>query len=182
MIDPKALEALFRYTIGDFKRNKEAEEAMTYGRSKELIGDNVTELGKVETKLTDDQKRFIGQEEKKPDIESIRVNLVEDPEKKTGLASLNKKSDNVIPSQEKIDASSNVTEQQQDIEVDTVPTISQMYPRGTNLIKLYESQNKSGNPYLKAYKDPSTGKFTIGFGNIMIDGRPVSSSASCRLI
>ena len=58
-------------------------------------------------------------------------------------------------------------------EKDTVPTISQMYPRGTDLIKLYESQNKSGKPYLKAYKDPSTGKFTIGFGNIMIDGRPV---------
>ena len=96
MIDPKALETLFRYTIGDFKRNKEAEEAMTYGRSKELIGDNVTELGKVETKLTDDQKRFIGQEKDKSDIESIRVNLVEDPEKKTGLASLNKKSDDII--------------------------------------------------------------------------------------
>jgi len=131
------------------------------------------DLGRVETELSDEQKKLIGQEEKKPGIESIRVNIAEDPEKKTGLASLNKKSDNVIPSQEKIDASSNVTEQQQDIEVDTAPTISQMYPRGTNLIKLYESQNKSGNPYLKAYKDPSTGKFTIGFGNIMIDGRPV---------
>ena len=62
------------------------------------------DLGRVETQLEDDQKRFIGQEEKKPDIESIRVNLVEDPEKKTGLASLNKKSDDIIPSQEKIEA------------------------------------------------------------------------------
>ena len=62
------------------------------------------DLGTVETELSDEQKKLIGQEEKKPGIESIRVNLVEDPEKKTGLASLNKKSDNVIPSQEKIEA------------------------------------------------------------------------------
>ena len=54
------------------------------------------DLGRVETELSDEQKKLIGQEEKKPGIESIRVNLVEDPEKKeepkkqTGLASLNK--------------------------------------------------------------------------------------------
>jgi hypothetical protein len=47
------------------------------------------DLGTVETELSDEQKKLIGQEEKKPGIESIRVNIAEDPEKKTGLASLN---------------------------------------------------------------------------------------------
>ena len=54
------------------------------------------DLGTVETELSDEQKKLIGQEEKKPGIESIRVNIAEDPEKKTGLASLNKKSDDII--------------------------------------------------------------------------------------
>ena len=47
------------------------------------------DLGTVETELSDEQKKLIGQEEKKPGIESIRVNIAEDPEKKTGIASLN---------------------------------------------------------------------------------------------
>lgn len=63
--------------------------------------------------------------------------------------------------------------QLKDEEIDTVPTISQMYPRGTDLIKLFESKNKSGEPYLEAYKDPSTGIMTIGLGNTKIDGRAV---------
>ena len=55
------------------------------------------DLGRVETELSDEQKKLIGQEEKKPGIESIRVNIAEDPEKKTGLASLNnKKVDDII--------------------------------------------------------------------------------------
>jgi len=63
--------------------------------------------------------------------------------------------------------------QLKDEETDTVPTISQMYPRGTDLIKLFESKNKTGEPYLEAYKDPSTGIMTIGLGNTKIDGRAV---------
>ena len=63
--------------------------------------------------------------------------------------------------------------QLKDEEIDTVPTISQMYPRGTDLIKLFESKNKSGEPYLEAYEDPSTGIMTIGLGNTKIDGRAV---------
>ena len=57
------------------------------------------DLGRVETELSDEQKKLIGQEEKKPGIESIRVNITEDPEKKeepkkqTGLATLPTKRD-----------------------------------------------------------------------------------------
>ena len=154
-----------------YEANRPQEESEKLYKS--LIGNQVEDFGGV-TEAIKEQKELdeeVKQQVKELEEQNNREFILS--EKKTGLASLNKKSDNVISSQEKIDASSNVTEQQQDIEVDTAPTISQMYPRGTNLIKLYESQNKSGNPYLKAYKDPSTGKFTIGFGNIMIDGRPV---------
>jgi hypothetical protein len=138
MIDPKALETLFRYTIGDFKRNKEAEEAMTYGRSKELIGDNVTELGKVETKLTDDQKRFIGQEEKKPNIESIRVNLVEDPEKKTGIASLNTDTQNVVEKQTS----------QKDFNINDIINLDLQNPSALGQFKNYFKDKNISNDYI----------------------------------
>jgi GH24 family phage-related lysozyme (muramidase) len=154
-----------------YEANRPQEESEKLYKS--LIGNQVEDFGGVTEAIKEQKELDEEVKQQVKELEEQNNREFKDPEKKTGLASLNKKSDNVISSQEKIDASSNVTEQQQDIEVDTAPTISQMYPRGTNLIKLYESQNKSGNPYLKAYKDPSTGKFTIGFGNIMIDGRPV---------
>ena len=154
-----------------YEANRPQEESEKLYKS--LIGNQVEDFGGVTEAIKEQKELDEEVKQQVKELEEQNNREFKDPEKKTGLASLNKKSDNVISSQEKIDASSNVAEQQQDIEVDTAPTISQMYPRGTNLIKLYESQNKSGNPYLKAYKDPSTGKFTIGFGNIMIDGRPV---------
>ena len=153
-----------------YEANRPQEESEKLYKS--LIGNQVEDFGGVTEAIKEQKELDEEVKQQVKELEEQNNREFKDPEKKTGLASLNKKSDNVISSQEKIDASSNVAEQQQDIEVDTAPTISQMYPRGTNLIKLYESQNKSGNPYLKAYKDPSTGKFTIGFGNIMIDGRP----------
>ena len=68
MIDPKALEALFRYTIGDFKRNKEAEEAMTYERSRgpELIpeGADMSQYNQISSVDTPEQVQQIGDLEK----------------------------------------------------------------------------------------------------------------------
>jgi hypothetical protein len=68
MIDPKALEALFRYTIGDFKRNKEAEEAMTYERSRgpELIpeGADMSKYSQIPSVDTPKQVQQIGDLEK----------------------------------------------------------------------------------------------------------------------
>ena len=119
---------------------------------------------------TSQKSTFEPRENQKINVETV----------KPGLTSLeNNLKENVIPVNLVDEPKENVTDKSEqsketvEEEVDTVPTISQMYPRGTNLIQLYESKNKTGEPYLKAYKDPSTGIMTIGLGNIKIDGRNV---------
>ena len=104
MIDPKALEAVYR-SLADLKQDRQAEEATIYERSRgnrtvdpKALDDTIAsqvkpepvDLGNVVARPTPEQiADAMKDPKKKENIESIRVNLVEDPDKKTGIASLN---------------------------------------------------------------------------------------------
>ena len=141
--------------------DRRAEEAMTYERSRgaELIPEGADMSKYINIPVDDEETQdFVVNENPVEDFGGVNLGT---------QSAKQRKLDDTIADEVLTDS------QLKDEKADTVPTISQMYPRGTNLIRLFESKNKSGKPYLEAYKDPSTGIMTIGLGNTKIDGRAV---------
>ena len=47
--------------------------------------------------------------------------------------------------------------------------LSDLYPQASKIIRKYESVNQSGNPHLEPYYDELGGKWTVGFGRVILD-------------